>query len=57
MRQKTVLDSGDETVGTVANLYVDEDSRQLRFMDVITDDQHYIRASPLAPRALRVSLR
>jgi hypothetical protein len=42
MRQKTVLDSGDETVGTVANLYVDEDSRQLRFVDVITDDQHYI---------------
>ena len=42
MRQKSVLDSGDETVGTVANLYVDEDSRQLRFVDVITDDQHYI---------------
>jgi sporulation protein YlmC with PRC-barrel domain len=42
MRQKTVLDSGDEIVGTVANLYVDEDSRQLRFVDVITDDQHYI---------------
>src|SRR5215211_9130041 len=42
MRQKTVLDSGDENVGTVANLYVDEDSRQLHFLDVITDDQHYI---------------
>jgi len=42
MRQKSVLDSQDEVVGTVANLYVDEDSRQLRFLDVITDDQHYI---------------
>ena len=42
MRQKTVLDSGDENVGTVANLYVDEESRQLRFLDVTTDDQHYI---------------
>ena len=30
MRQKTVLDSGGEIVGTVTNLYVDEDSRQLR---------------------------
>jgi PRC-barrel domain protein len=42
MRQKAVLDSGDEIVGTVANLYVDEDSRQLRFVDGTTDDQHYI---------------
>ena len=38
MRQKAVLDSGDEIVGTVANLYVDEDSRQLRFVDVATSD-------------------
>jgi len=36
IRQKTVLDSGDRIVGTVANLYVDEDSRQLRFVDVLT---------------------
>jgi hypothetical protein len=36
MRQKRVLDSGDTFVGTVANLYVDEDSRQLRFLDVLT---------------------
>jgi sporulation protein YlmC with PRC-barrel domain len=42
LRQKSVLDSGDEVVGTVANLYVDEDSGQLRFVDVSTDDQHYI---------------
>src|SRR5215218_10607395 len=38
MRQKTVLDSGDSFVGTVANLYVDEDSRQLRFLDVLTSE-------------------
>jgi PRC-barrel domain len=36
IRQKTVLDSTDRIVGTVANLYVDEDSRQLRFVDVVT---------------------
>src|SRR5215218_7563241 len=38
MRQKSVLDSGDDIVGTVANLYVDEDSRQLRFVDVVTSE-------------------
>jgi sporulation protein YlmC with PRC-barrel domain len=38
MRQKSVLDSGGTVVGTVANLYVDEDSRQLRFLDVLTSD-------------------
>jgi hypothetical protein len=38
MRQKSVLDSGDRFVGTVANLYVDEDSKQLRFADVLTSD-------------------
>src|SRR5215203_922459 len=38
MRQKSVLDSGGTVVGTVANLYVDEDSRQLRFVDVVTSD-------------------
>src|SRR5215213_1076931 len=36
MRQKRVLDSGGRLVGTVANLYVDEDSGQLRFVDVRT---------------------
>ena len=36
IREKTVLDSEDRIVGTVANLYVDEDSRQLRFVDVVT---------------------
>jgi sporulation protein YlmC with PRC-barrel domain len=38
MRQKSVLDSGGSVLGTVANLYVDEDSRQLRFVDVLTSD-------------------
>ena len=38
MRQKSVLDSGGNVVGTVANLYVDEDSRQLCFLDVRTSD-------------------
>jgi sporulation protein YlmC with PRC-barrel domain len=38
MRQKSVLDSGGTVVGTVANLYVDEGSRQLRFVDVLTSD-------------------
>jgi hypothetical protein len=48
MRQKRVLDSGDRFVGTVANLYVDEDSRQLRFVDVLTSEflglerKHYL---------------
>jgi hypothetical protein len=36
IREKTVLDSADRIVGTVANLYVDEDSRKLRFVDVLT---------------------
>lgn len=38
MRQKRVLDSGDHIVGTVANLYVDEGSRRLRFLDVLTSE-------------------
>src|SRR5918995_3667289 len=38
LRQKSVLDSGGTVLGTVANLYVDEDSRQLRFLDVLTSD-------------------
>ena len=38
MRQKSVLDSKGNVVGTVANLYVDESSRHLRFLDVRTSD-------------------
>jgi hypothetical protein len=36
IREKAVLDSGNRILGTVANLYVDEDSRQLRFVDILT---------------------
>jgi hypothetical protein len=36
IREKGVLDSEDRIVGTVANLYADEGSRQLRFVDVLT---------------------
>ena len=36
MPHKSVLDSGDSVVGTVANLYVDEGSGKLRFLDVVT---------------------
>jgi hypothetical protein len=32
MPHKSVLDSGDSVVGTVANLYVDEGSGKLRFL-------------------------
>ena len=38
IRQKSVLDSEGSVVGTVANLYVDEDSRQLCFVDILTSD-------------------
>ena len=38
MPHKSVLDSGDSVVGTVANLYVDEGSGKLRFLDVVTSD-------------------
>src|SRR5215203_60546 len=38
MRQKSVLDSGGTVVGTVANLYADKGSRQLRFVVVLTSD-------------------
>ena len=36
IRQTMVIDSGENIVGTVENLYVDEDGRQLRFVDVVT---------------------
>jgi hypothetical protein len=36
IREKSALDSGDRIVGTVANLYVDEENGQLRFVDVLT---------------------
>jgi hypothetical protein len=36
LRGKSVLDSSGRYLGYVANLYVDEDERQLRFVDVLT---------------------
>ena len=51
MRQKRVLDSGDRFVGTVANLYVDEGSRQLRFLDVLTSDFLGLERSALSPHS------
>src|SRR5918994_1615109 len=48
MRQKSVLDAGARFVGTVANLYIDEEGRQLRFVDVLTSEflglerKHYL---------------
>ncbi len=36
IRQTTVLDSRENIVGEVGNAYVDEDSRQLRYLDVVT---------------------
>jgi hypothetical protein len=36
LRQKNVLDSADRQIGEVANLYVDENDRELHFVDVVT---------------------
>ncbi len=36
--RRASLTQGVGVVGMVANLYVDEDSRQLRFVDVLTSD-------------------
>jgi hypothetical protein len=36
LRAESVLDRRDRLVGYVADLYVDEDERQLRFIDVVT---------------------
>ena len=38
LRQKRVLDSDYRSIGQVENLYVDEDSRQLRFVEVTTSE-------------------
>ena len=58
MRQKSVLDSGGTVVGTVANLYVDEGSRQLRFLDVVTSDFLVWKEStiwcPWKPSAIKI---
>jgi hypothetical protein len=36
LRKKGVVDSGSRHIGHVENLYVEEDSRRLRFVDVVT---------------------
>ena len=38
LRGRTVLDSNDHHLGYVANLYVDEEERHLRFIDVVPQD-------------------
>ena len=36
LRKKGVVDSGSRHIGQVENLYVEENSRRLRFVDVVT---------------------
>jgi hypothetical protein len=38
LRGRSVLDSGDHQLGYVANLFVDEDERHMRFIDVVPQD-------------------
>jgi PRC-barrel domain len=38
LRGKSVLDSSDHNIGFVAHLFVDEDERHLRFIDVVPED-------------------
>ena len=38
LRGRSVLDSSDHLLGYVANLFVDEDERHLRFIDVVPQD-------------------
>jgi hypothetical protein len=38
VRGESVLDSGDHILGYVANLFVDEDERRVRFLDVVPQD-------------------
>ena len=38
LRGRSVLDPRDHNIGYVANLYVDEDERHLRFIDVVPQD-------------------
>ena len=37
LRGRSVLDPNDHDIGVVANLYVDEDERHLRFIDVVPE--------------------
>jgi hypothetical protein len=60
VRGLSVLDSGEHILGYVANLFVDEDERHLRFIDVVPEDwlgrprerhHHLVPIEALIPRA------
>jgi hypothetical protein len=58
LRGRSVLDRRDRILGYVANLYVDEDERQLRFIDVATEGllglgrrHHLVPVEALIPAA------
>jgi len=60
LRGQSVLDSRDHLLGYVANLFVDEDDRHLRFIDVVPEGwldrprrrhHHLVPIEALIPRA------
>jgi hypothetical protein len=58
LRSRSVLDRRDRLLGYVANLYVDEDEKQLRFLDVVTEGflglgrkHHLVPVEALIPAA------
>ena len=38
VRGESVLDSGNHIIGYVANLFVDEDERRVRFLEVVPEN-------------------
>ena len=60
VRRQSVLDSRDHLLGYVANLFVDEDERHVRFIDVVPENwlgrprerhHHLVPIEALIPRA------
>jgi hypothetical protein len=60
VRGQSVLDSGEHILGYVANLFVDEDERRVRFLDVVPENwlgrerkrhHHLVPIEALIPRA------
>jgi hypothetical protein len=60
VRRQSVLDSRDQVLGVVANLFVDEDERHVRFIDVVPENwlgrprerhHHLVPIEALIPRA------
>jgi hypothetical protein len=60
VRRQSVLDSRDHVLGYVANLFVDEDERHVRFIDVVPENwlgqprkrhHHLVPIEALIPRA------